>query len=169
MTNSPNSDNTPTPPPPLPPSRFRRFRRIALPVGIGLAAGLGGASWWGWRFLHEELSPLVAENLSKTLNRPVKVGSLGLQLHDKMQMVGHHRIAPNGYGERFGQLLDTPLNPSFAVFVADTTIGVLAAQKCAPHTALHAVVNTWSFRWNKMHASAGHAVSLTGRKCDVGQ
>ncbi|MCY7390949.1 MAG: hypothetical protein LH647_05440, partial [Leptolyngbyaceae cyanobacterium CAN_BIN12] len=76
MTNSPNSDNTPPPPPlpPLPPSRFRRFRRIALPVGIGLAAGLGGAAWWGWRFLHEELSPLVAKNLSETLNRPVKVG-----------------------------------------------------------------------------------------------
>jgi translocation and assembly module TamB len=75
MTHSPNSENTPTPPP-LPPSRFRRFRRIALPVGIGLAAGLGGGVWWGWRFLHEELSPLVAENLSETLNRPVKVGEL---------------------------------------------------------------------------------------------
>ena len=74
MTNSPNSENTPTPPPS--PARFRRFRRIALPVGIGLAAGLGGAAWWGWGFLHEELSPLVAKNLSETLNRPVKVGEL---------------------------------------------------------------------------------------------
>ncbi len=80
MTNSPNSDNTPTPPPS--PARFRRFRRIALPVGIGLAAGLGGAGWWGWRFLHEELSPLVAKNLSETLNRPVKVGELeGINLN----------------------------------------------------------------------------------------
>ncbi len=81
MTNSPNSGNAPPPSPP-PPDRFRRFRRIALPVGIGLAAGLGGAAWWGWRFVQEELSPLVAKNLSETLNRPVKVGELeGINLN----------------------------------------------------------------------------------------
>ncbi|MBM0741158.1 translocation/assembly module TamB domain-containing protein [Phormidium sp. CLA17] len=81
MTNSPNPGNDPTPSSP-PPSHFRRFRRFALPVGIGLAAGLGGAAWWGWRFLHEELSFIVAKNLSETLNRPVKVGELeGINLN----------------------------------------------------------------------------------------
>jgi translocation and assembly module TamB len=78
MTQSPNSGSDPNLEPTRPrrSGRFRRIRRILLPLGIGLVAVAGAGAWWGWRFAHEDLAPLVASNLSKTLNRPVKIGKL---------------------------------------------------------------------------------------------
>ncbi|NJP09897.1 MAG: DUF748 domain-containing protein [Leptolyngbyaceae cyanobacterium RU_5_1] len=77
MTNSPTPDRDPNlEPTPSVRRRFRRLRRIALPVGLGLLAGLGGAAWWGWMFVNEQLAPLVADSLTKTLSRPVQVGEV---------------------------------------------------------------------------------------------
>ncbi len=76
MTQSPNPGSEPNPTPPTPPRSRRRLQRIALPLGIGVLAGLGGVAWWGVKFVNEDLSPLVSQTLTKTLNRPVQVGKV---------------------------------------------------------------------------------------------
>lgn len=57
-------------------SRLRYVRRIVLPVGLVLTIGAGGAAVWGWRYIHNELPGVVAQNLSELLNRPVAVGEV---------------------------------------------------------------------------------------------
>jgi translocation and assembly module TamB len=48
-----------------------------LLVGGGVAlVGAAAAGWWAWRFIHQQLAPLVSENLSTLFNRPVKVGAV---------------------------------------------------------------------------------------------
>ncbi|MDX2244606.1 MAG: translocation/assembly module TamB domain-containing protein [Leptolyngbyaceae cyanobacterium bins.302] len=77
MTHSPTPDRDPNLEPPTPPRRSRRrWQRIAIPVGLTVIAGAGGVAFWGWRFIHDELPGIVAENLSQTLNRPVNVGEV---------------------------------------------------------------------------------------------
>lgn len=75
MTHSPTPDRDPNLEP-QPPRRRRRWQRVAIPVGLTVLAGAGGAVWWGWRFVYNELPRIVAENLSETLNRPVNVGDV---------------------------------------------------------------------------------------------
>ncbi|GAB4375654.1 MAG: translocation/assembly module TamB domain-containing protein [Elainellaceae cyanobacterium] len=73
MTHSPNPNQ-----PPDRPSNHHRLRRILLRVGIGttgvVIVGIAAGGWWAWRFIHEQLAPLIADALSNTLNRPVNVG-----------------------------------------------------------------------------------------------
>lgn len=81
MTQIPPPDREPNPEP-VAPNRSRRWQRIVAPVGLGLLAGTGAVAWWGWNYVKEQLPPLVAKNLSETLNRPVKVGKVeGLGLN----------------------------------------------------------------------------------------
>ena len=78
----PNPGDEPTPPPnsnePTPPSServwLRRLRRYGIPIGGLTLVGLAAGGWWGWMFVNEKLSPLIAENLSQSLKRPVKLG-----------------------------------------------------------------------------------------------
>ncbi|WP_299489465.1 translocation/assembly module TamB domain-containing protein [Acaryochloris sp. IP29b_bin.137] len=61
---------------PSPPHRrFTRLHVLLIVVGLLLAA-IAGVSTWVLRFIDEDLTPLVAEELSKTLNRPVKIGDV---------------------------------------------------------------------------------------------
>ncbi len=64
----------------LPPAghrpRWRRLRNLGLPIGGVLLLGAAGGAWWLNQFVHEKLAPLVAENLSKSLARPVNIGKL---------------------------------------------------------------------------------------------
>lgn len=61
---------------PSPPHRhFTRLHFLLIVVGLLLAA-IAGVSGWVLRFIDEDLTPLVAEELSKTLNRPVKIGDV---------------------------------------------------------------------------------------------
>jgi translocation and assembly module TamB len=48
--------------------------RASFVVGGVALVGLVAGGWWAWRFIHNQLPDLVAQNLSKTFNRPVKVG-----------------------------------------------------------------------------------------------
>lgn len=64
-----------------PPSQHKRFWLILLSrpvIGglIALLAVLAGVTSWLWVFVHEELVPLIEQNLSQTLNRPVELGSV---------------------------------------------------------------------------------------------
>ncbi|MFM7425331.1 MAG: translocation/assembly module TamB domain-containing protein [Elainella sp.] len=59
------------------PQPHRRSRRLAQMVVLGggvVLIGAVAAGWWAWRFINNQLAPLVAENLSKTFDRPVEVG-----------------------------------------------------------------------------------------------
>lgn len=67
----PGNASRPSPP-------HRRITRIhywLILLGVILAA-IAGGSWRLLHFIDQELTPLVAEELSKTLNRPVKVGDI---------------------------------------------------------------------------------------------
>jgi len=75
MTHSPPPDRDPNLEPPTPRPR-RRWQRIAVPIGVAVLAGAGGAGFWGWRFIHNELPGIVADNMSQVLNRPVQVGEV---------------------------------------------------------------------------------------------
>lgn len=74
MTQTPNPGDEPRSEVNNRPPRFRRLRRLILPTGIVVLAGVAGGVWWGWRFVNEQLAPLVERNLSQTLARPVKLG-----------------------------------------------------------------------------------------------
>jgi translocation and assembly module TamB len=75
MTNPPGPGNSPNPD-----RRDRRWVRSLKRIGIPLVgvtvAGVAGGTWWGWNFIHRELSPLVEKNLSQSLNRPVQLGGV---------------------------------------------------------------------------------------------
>ncbi len=61
---------------PSPPHRrFTRLHFWLIVVGLLLTA-IAGVGGWVLRFIDEDLTPLVAEELSKTLNRPVKIGDV---------------------------------------------------------------------------------------------
>lgn len=75
MTQSPNLGNEPEPP--TPPRRRFRLPHLNRPLaiaGIVLLAGTAAGAVWAWIFVHERLAPLVQENLSQTLKRPVNLG-----------------------------------------------------------------------------------------------
>ncbi len=54
----------------------RRLRKVVLPAGGVLLAGTVGGLWWGTHWIKHNLAPLVAENLSRSLERPVNLGPL---------------------------------------------------------------------------------------------
>lgn len=74
MTNHPSPEREPGQ------GNQRRSRRFWRRVGIGLGAVVvtGGAAGglWLWRFIRNDLAPLVETSLSKTLSRPVEIGEL---------------------------------------------------------------------------------------------
>lgn len=78
MTNSSNSGG-----PEQPPRSRQRMVIRALLLGGGITLiGMAAASWWAWRFINQQLAPLVSDNLSKTFDRPVKVGPVqGISLN----------------------------------------------------------------------------------------
>jgi translocation and assembly module TamB len=49
---------------------------ILLISGGVVLVGAAAAGWWAWRFINNQLAPLVAANLSTTFNRPVQVGKV---------------------------------------------------------------------------------------------
>ncbi len=76
-------------------NKSHRLAKAGVGLGLGLTAGLLGLSWWARGFINQQLSPLIAQNLSNTLKRPVELGRV-------------ERVSPIGL--RFGPsaLLATP-------------------------------------------------------------
>ncbi|MBD2005227.1 MULTISPECIES: translocation/assembly module TamB domain-containing protein [Cyanophyceae] len=75
MTNSPNPGNEPAT------TSNRRvslllLSRTGIALGLFLLVGIAGGIWWAWVFVHQRLAPIVQENLSQTLNRPVQLGQV---------------------------------------------------------------------------------------------
>ncbi|MBD2743496.1 translocation/assembly module TamB [Coleofasciculus sp. FACHB-1120] len=75
MKNSPNSGNETAA------TRSNRrlwvlLSRTGLGLGIILLLSTIGGVWWAWVFVHQRLAPLVEENLSQTLERPVQLGKV---------------------------------------------------------------------------------------------
>lgn len=54
----------------------RRWLRISLIAGSIVIVGGAGVALAGWIFANERLSPIIARQLSKTLNRPVELGDI---------------------------------------------------------------------------------------------
>ncbi len=50
--------------------------RAGFVAGGLLVVGLAGGVWWAWRFVNEDLAPLIARQVSNQLNRPVEVGPI---------------------------------------------------------------------------------------------
>lgn len=73
MTNPQNSGQEPEP---RSRSRWRTLLRVGLALGSLALVGVAIGAWWAWRFIQEELAPLVADNLSETFDRPVEVGPI---------------------------------------------------------------------------------------------
>lgn len=52
------------------------LRRFGVPIAIISSAAIAGGLWYGWRFVNEDLAPLVETNLSQLLDRPVELGKV---------------------------------------------------------------------------------------------
>ncbi|HEY9697961.1 MAG TPA: translocation/assembly module TamB domain-containing protein [Trichocoleus sp.] len=50
--------------------------RASFIVGGVVLVGLATGAVWAWRFIHEDLPPMVAQQLSNNFQRPVKVGEV---------------------------------------------------------------------------------------------
>ncbi len=83
MTNAPNPGNEPEPNSGNEPEqastralRQPQWRRWAIVLSIVLLTGIGGGVTWAWIFIQRQLAPLVEDNVTKLLNRPVNLGKL---------------------------------------------------------------------------------------------
>lgn len=55
---------------------FFSLRHSGIALGIMLSLGLTVGTWRLWTFIQKDLVPLVEENLTKSLNRPFKLGKV---------------------------------------------------------------------------------------------
>ncbi|HBE21330.1 MAG TPA: hypothetical protein DEG17_23500 [Cyanobacteria bacterium UBA11149] len=75
MTNTPNPDNQPASTPTPPVKRFR-WRRLWIGGGVVFVVVLASGMTAGWIFGQRFLAPMVAGNVAKLLNRPMKMGKV---------------------------------------------------------------------------------------------
>jgi translocation and assembly module TamB len=52
------------------------FGRTSLALGGILAIGVAGGGWWTWKFIQNDLAPLVETNLKQLLGRPLELGKV---------------------------------------------------------------------------------------------
>ncbi len=128
MTNLPNPENEPNSG--ASNRRWvRRLRQVGIPLGVVALAGVAGGVWWGLHFVNNDLAPLVEKNLTKSLQRPVKLGRV-------------ERFTP--FSLRFGpssvpptptdpdtlsiQAVDVRFNPLRLLFSRDLNLDITAIQ-----------------------------------------
>lgn len=73
---SPTDSEALSEPPLQPNSRRLWLTRVGLGLGTFLVLGVMGGTWYGWVFIHKRLAPLIEQNLSSLINRPVKLGEV---------------------------------------------------------------------------------------------
>ncbi|MGK7902835.1 MAG: translocation/assembly module TamB domain-containing protein [Hormoscilla sp.] len=123
MTNSPNSNHQPDPKsqPDEPGRRGNRLLwwRRPLPVTLGclLLASAGAGAWYGWRWLHQELAPMVEDAIDGMIDRDFRMGQLESIV--PQLPLGNFRL-------RFGSS-DLPPNETDASFAATEAVEVNAA------------------------------------------
>ncbi|ASC69816.1 uncharacterized protein XM38_007450 [Halomicronema hongdechloris C2206] len=92
-----------------PSNRGRRWTRTLWIAGSVAVLGVAAGAWWGWVFIHERLSPLVARSLSNIVNRPVELGEV-----ERVTLTGI-RLGPSA-------LPATPTDPD-TVYVESIRVG----------------------------------------------
>ncbi|MEO0541205.1 MAG: hypothetical protein AAFZ80_10120, partial [Cyanobacteria bacterium P01_A01_bin.105] len=85
----PPSSPSPQPPSPRP---QRRWKIIALAGGIGGVLALGGGSVWAWRYIHTDLAPYLSDTLTRSLERPLQLGTV------ERVTLGSIRVGPSSLG-----------------------------------------------------------------------
>jgi len=70
---SPNPDNQPENRS-KPRLQLLLLSRTGIAIGVTLLIGLAGGAWWLSAFIQNKLAPLVQDNLTKTIKRPVQLG-----------------------------------------------------------------------------------------------
>jgi len=103
MSQSPNPD------PDAQSNTGRRWLRGVWIAGSVAVLGVAAGAWWGWVFIHERLSPLVARSLSNIVNRPVELGDV-----ERVTLTGI-RLGPSA-------LPATPTDPD-TVYVESIRVG----------------------------------------------
>lgn len=86
--------------------------RFGIPlIGVGLVAIAIGA-WYGWKFVNEDLAPLVQNNLSELLDRPVQLGNVERVSINSLRF-GRSQIpaTPNDPDRASVQAVDVAFNP----------------------------------------------------------
>lgn len=73
MTNSPNSGNQPEH---QPASRRKRWLWAGAAASGVVLTGTAAGAWWAWRFVNNDLAPMVSKNMSDLFDRPVQLGTL---------------------------------------------------------------------------------------------
>ncbi len=76
MTDSPTSENQVVKDKVHPPLWLKLLRRTAISLGLVIIVTTAAGATWLWFFVNNDLGPLVEKELSKLIDRPVKIGSI---------------------------------------------------------------------------------------------
>lgn len=79
-----------------------------------------------------------------------------IYLDDQVDMVTHHRVGVDGYGEDSCQREDAVFNPIFAVLKGSSRVLVKSAKESATYAARHAVINARYVRWHEQFSRITH-------------
>jgi hypothetical protein len=80
-----------------------------------------------------------------------------IYLDDQVDVITHHRVGVDSYGEDSGQREDAVLNPIFAVLEGSPRVLVKSAKKSATYAARHAVINALHVRGYVQFSRITHA------------
>lgn len=81
---------------PSPRKSRRVLKRTMTTLAVGLGAGIAGGSWRILGFVQHELSPLIAKEVSGTLNRPFRLGDVKQVSFNSLEF-GPSQIPPHPY------------------------------------------------------------------------
>ena len=116
MKNSPNSGNETAA------TRSNRrlwvlLSRTGLGLGIILLLSTMGGIWWAWVFVHQRLAPIVEENLSQTLKRPVQLGKVeGFSINNLSFGASSIPVTPTDPDRASVEAVDVAFNPLALLF-----------------------------------------------------
>ncbi len=103
--------------------------RFGIPlIGVGLVAIAIGA-WYGWKFVNEDLAPLVQTSLSELLDRPVQLGNVQRVSINSLRF-GRSQIpaTPNDADRASVGAVDVAFNPLQLLLTRKLTLDVTLVQ-----------------------------------------